>query len=225
MSDTRAVIHERLAERPPSAPSTGYAWAKWVAEHVCDSAHETILPNRVVIVRVGQLCGDTEHGIWNESEMWPLLIASMRYTGCLPVLPDEVSNIFNLIWRRWLIPTRVEELSLLPFDIAASSLLDVVTCDTLPQSYTNHTPIVHILNPRSVPWVELLRLFEMSGLSFDTVPNLEWFGKLEARISNSQTPPATRGLQDMWNNMVCLEGLYSIITLSLTTSLVYDQES
>jgi thioester reductase-like protein len=72
------------------AAAVGYARSKWVAEHICNSAHETSLRGRVAVVRIGQLCGDTEHGIWNESEAWPLLIASVRYTECLPTLRDEV---------------------------------------------------------------------------------------------------------------------------------------
>lgn len=87
-------MRECLPEHAESATAIGYARAKWVAEHICSGAHETVLSGRVVIARVGQLCGDTEHGVWSESEAWPLLIASMRYTEYLPVLPREVKLIY-----------------------------------------------------------------------------------------------------------------------------------
>lgn len=63
----------------------GYSQAKWVAEHICGRAFEGSLRGRVSIARIGQLCGDTLHGVWNESEAWPLLVATSRYVQCLPV--------------------------------------------------------------------------------------------------------------------------------------------
>lgn len=49
------------------------------------------MQGRVGILRVGQLCGDTQTGWWNEKEGWPLLIRTGDRTGCLPEL-DEVST-------------------------------------------------------------------------------------------------------------------------------------
>ena len=89
-TDDANTVYERLPEREDAAAPMGYARSKWVAEHLCQNAHATVLRGRVVIARIGQLCGDTEDGIWNESEAWPLLIASSRYTGCMPDLPNEV---------------------------------------------------------------------------------------------------------------------------------------
>ena len=108
------AIPEHLPTSPESAAPLGYAQAKWVAEHMCARASQfqsqkgrknlTGLPepknqtqtdlhahDRIAIARVGQLCGDTVHGVWNESEGWPLLIASAsaRRVGCLPKI-DEV---------------------------------------------------------------------------------------------------------------------------------------
>ena len=61
------------------AGATGYGQSKWVAERLCQAASD-----RVTVARVGQLCGDTEHGIWNETEAWPLLVRTADEVGCLP---------------------------------------------------------------------------------------------------------------------------------------------
>lgn len=95
-ADTNNVIHESLVEHERLSAPQGYARSKWVAEHLCASACRNVLPGRVSIARIGQLCGDTEHGVWNESEAWPLLIATTRYTGCLPVLLGVVCLFWHL---------------------------------------------------------------------------------------------------------------------------------
>jgi thioester reductase-like protein len=43
---------------------------------------------RVRILRIGQLCGDTVTGYWNEKEGWPLLIRTAQTTGSLPDLSE-----------------------------------------------------------------------------------------------------------------------------------------
>lgn len=65
-----------------SAGQTGYGQSKWVAEQICQAGHSSDRP--VTITRVGQLCGDTKHGIWNETEAWPLLVRTANEVGSLP---------------------------------------------------------------------------------------------------------------------------------------------
>ena len=89
-SDAGHTIYERLREHESAAAPLGYARAKWVAEHLCQSAHATTLRGRVAVARLGQLCGGTDDGRWNESEALPLLLASAKYAGCLPLLDGEV---------------------------------------------------------------------------------------------------------------------------------------
>ena len=87
-ADNQNVVVESLPCTEASAAAMGYARSKWVAEHMCSRAYHESLKNRVMIARIGQLCGDTVHGVWNEGEAWPLMIASARYTRCLPDLPE-----------------------------------------------------------------------------------------------------------------------------------------
>jgi thioester reductase-like protein len=46
------------------------------------------MSGRMRILRIGQLCGDTVTGYWNEKEGWPLLIRTAQTTGALPDLAD-----------------------------------------------------------------------------------------------------------------------------------------
>jgi len=79
-----SIIHEKLSEDPHDAGSLGYSQSKWVAEQVCAK-----FPGDVTILRIGQLCGDTIHGIWNEAEGWPLMIRSFANdVNCLPALNE-----------------------------------------------------------------------------------------------------------------------------------------
>ncbi|KAJ9107857.1 hypothetical protein QFC19_002763 [Naganishia cerealis] len=50
-----------------------------------------MLKDKVQVVRIGQLCGDTQEGIWNESEGWPLMIKSAQITGTLPMIRENPS--------------------------------------------------------------------------------------------------------------------------------------
>jgi thioester reductase-like protein len=82
-----------------------------------------MLKDRVQVLRIGQLCGDTEEGMWNESEGWPLLIKTAQTTGTLPVL-QEVSNTVpnSIMAARDLIESPFQNPSWLPVDIAAKSV-------------------------------------------------------------------------------------------------------
>ena len=73
----------------------GYAQSKWVAEQLCSEASRKGLD--VIVYRLGQLCGDTKKGVWNETEGWPLLIKSAEVTGVLPRINDVCATIYSLL--------------------------------------------------------------------------------------------------------------------------------
>jgi thioester reductase-like protein len=88
-----AQSQNEIEEIPSSDPATaspiGYSQSKWVVEKICETASQ--LPDmdgRVRILRIGQLCGDTVTGYWNEKEGWPLLIRTAQTTGSLPDLTE-----------------------------------------------------------------------------------------------------------------------------------------
>lgn len=104
-SSTASPILEEASVDPSNAASLGYGRSKWVAEQICGEAARRGRA-AVNVVRVGQICGDTEKGIWSESEVsrlchdsarpahasagqyWPLLVRSAGSTGCLPTFDD-----------------------------------------------------------------------------------------------------------------------------------------
>ncbi|TVY36248.1 Adenylate-forming reductase [Lachnellula occidentalis] len=105
-SPSTSPITESLSRSPSDADTLGYSRSKWVAEHICASASRIpAMRGRVNIVRVGQLTGDTRHGIWNMSEAWPLLLSSVGALGCLPRLEQMLD---------WL-----------PLDVAAGAVVDI----------------------------------------------------------------------------------------------------
>ena len=96
-------IKEVTSNDPATASPIGYSQSKWVVEKICDIAsqlHDMV--DRVRVLRIGQLCGDTVTGYWNEKEGWPLLIRTAQTTGALPDLSD-VSTPRSLILAQTLI--------------------------------------------------------------------------------------------------------------------------
>lgn len=85
------TIEERVYTDPDNAVAIGYARSKFVAESICASAWKAAGQGKVSILRLGQLSGDTLHGIWKTEEGWPQLFASAGLVGCLPDL-DEVTS-------------------------------------------------------------------------------------------------------------------------------------
>ncbi|KAJ9115675.1 putative NRPS-like protein biosynthetic cluster [Naganishia adeliensis] len=97
------TVYEKLSEDPNTAVPIGYSQSKWVTEQICARANESdMLNDKVQVLRIGQLCGDTQEGMWNESEGWPLMIKTAQTTGTMPILQENPS---------WL-----------PVDIAAQSV-------------------------------------------------------------------------------------------------------
>lgn len=58
---------EDFSASPATAAGTGYAQSKWIVEKLCEKASEKSgVP--VAALRIGQMVGDSVHGIWNETE-------------------------------------------------------------------------------------------------------------------------------------------------------------
>ena len=91
------VCQETFPESVETAASTGYARSKWVVEKICQrvgkSHHRR--SNRIGILRIGQIVGDTMGGVWNETEAWPVMFKSIETLGALPET-DEVNLLLVL---------------------------------------------------------------------------------------------------------------------------------
>lgn len=102
------VQEEALGEDPAVALGTGYAQSKYVVERILQSA-ERELGVPVVVLRVGQMCGHTGTGDWNQDEMWPIMFATAAHPH-INAIPELVGNLVDWI----------------PVDIAARAIGEIL---------------------------------------------------------------------------------------------------
>lgn len=148
-----AFVDEDFADDPVTAGGMGYGQSKWVVEKVLQLAGDVA---RVGVLRIGQLVGDTEFGVWNETEAWPLMFRTANVVGSLPKLSERP---------QWL-----------PVDLAGRAIADLVVATkslTAP-----HADVYHVLNPREAEWSVVLSGLEAGGLSFKPVENQAWLDGL-----------------------------------------------
>lgn len=89
------VIPEGRSYNPNDALDMGYAKSKWVAEALCDEAARQVDGLQVNIIRIGQLSTNTTTGIWNDAELWPLLLRGSQEIGSLANVPVSYFEIFS----------------------------------------------------------------------------------------------------------------------------------
>ncbi|KAF4969423.1 hypothetical protein FSARC_3354 [Fusarium sarcochroum] len=161
-------VLEAQVPSPAHAQHTGYARSKYVAEHITGNARKNAgAPARVL--RLGQLVGDTKVGEWNTTEGIPLMIQTAVTLGALPDLNEEMT---------WL-----------PVDLAASTILDLANLSGKEPSNRDSDPdlVYHILNPARFHWSkQMLPSMISAGFKFETLPTSEWMD----RLRNSDRDPA-----------------------------------
>ncbi|KAM0455039.1 hypothetical protein ACHAPV_007926 [Trichoderma viride] len=144
-----------VPERVPDfswAQNMGYAQSKSVAEHICARAASQGVTTRVL--RIGQIVGDTEHGVWNPQEAVPMIMQTAVTIGALPRLQETPS---------WL-----------PVDVVAEVVTDI-SLSSAGSIFTNVT------NPQLFSWNDdLLPALRKCGLVFDEVEPREWIKRLRA---------------------------------------------
>lgn len=179
-------IPERISHKPLSASPLGYSRSKWVAESICEQAHlHTRLKDHIAVLRIGQLCGDTESGIWNVTEAWPLMLSSVKVTGTLPNLKGE-----KLAW--------------LPVDLAAQAIIEIsqYTTSQLADAKSSATeiPVHHLLNPcTESTWSDLLTWLKNIIPPFDIVSPSTWVSQLDNLRDEKAKHPA-RKLLGLWKD-------------------------
>jgi len=153
------IIAEELPERFEDAQPTGYAQSKLVGEHICTHvATLTGLP--VYVVRIGQIIGDTERGIWNHLEAIPLLMQTARTLGALPAIDEEL---------RWL-----------PVDVAARCLIEIT-------SSSANTGTFNLVNRHTIHWTrDILTMLRDAGMEFEVLDPPAWV----ERLRKSEQDPA-----------------------------------
>lgn len=152
------------------ATPMGYGQSKWVAEEICCAAANNAAQKRVNLpvqmLRVGQVVGDTKHGIWNPKEAIPLTVQSALTIGALPVI--EVDD--TTFW--------------LPVDIAVTAVVELAFRS---RSHDNakEARIFHISSTTLLRWnMEFLPALKRNNLSFEAIPGPEWVRRLESAVPN-----------------------------------------
>lgn len=153
-------------KRPSSSSSAGEASAPALVAGANEEASEEGQiqqrePERapIVIARVGQLCGSLTTGVWNRSEVYPIMLSSARLMGCLP----DLSNRLSLSW--------------LPVDLAARAVLEMAFAGAsvgrqkgARGAQGTKTHVYHVVNPHQEPtWPDLLAwvVGEVNGLEVE----------------------------------------------------------
>ncbi|KAF2195783.1 acetyl-CoA synthetase-like protein [Zopfia rhizophila CBS 207.26] len=184
-----ATIPEAHIDNLSHAQNMGYARSKLVTEHIIRAAaQKTGMEARVL--RVGQIMGDTAHGIWNTTEAIPLMIRSANSIGVLPAL-DE-----NLSW--------------IPVDVCARAVLELTKLipgsdDSDPASqHTDPEMVYHVINTNTFHWTrDLLPALKASSPSFEVLPQREWIKRLKEGDQDPEKNPTIKLLgffEDKYDN-------------------------
>ncbi|KAH8819123.1 putative NRPS-like enzyme [Xylogone sp. PMI_703] len=155
-------VPESLPTSFSNAQSSGYGRSKLVTEHICINAADQVgIP--VYILRVGQIIGDTTHGIWNSSEAIPLMIQTARTIGHLPDIDEEF---------RWM-----------PVDLTAQSAIEISNSNAA-------AGVFNLVNPCTLHWTrEIIPYLRQAGLEFELCDTASWLKLLEASDDPVKNPP------------------------------------
>ncbi|KAF2486979.1 hypothetical protein BDY17DRAFT_273602 [Neohortaea acidophila] len=173
------AVPEQILDDPSYASDLGYSQSKWVAEGVCrNAAKHPRLRGRVSVLRVGQLSGDSETGIWNAKEAWPIMLSCAKLTGSLPNLKNQVID--------WL-----------PLDIAAKAMLQGVYA---PSQRGTDIAVYHVLNKHQTPtWSDLLKWLKECK-DFEIVEPSVFFQQLNESSCNEGHQHPAMHLVGHWEN-------------------------
>ena len=187
------VPEEPIGSDHTVALPTGYAQSKYIVERLTQlaSASETLKQN-VMLLRVGQLCGSTETGMWNVNEMWPIMFATSFHPGmkCIPEFGEK-----KVDW--------------IPVDIAAKTISEVLVSSDREKDDGKYE-VFNIVNPQSISWSNLVSILQASSSKLgklDVVSMAKWVSRLSALSSmiSADELPGLKLLQ-FFEDMAASEG-------------------
>ena len=182
-----AVIPEEPIADLNQVSETGYAASKLVGEKIVEFAVHNAKADASV-VRIGQMVGDMHAGIWNDTEMVPLMVRSALTMGILPETGEQCC---------WL-----------PVDVCAKAIVEIEGLDEptrkAGEEVNGITPsvvskerdkklIYNISSPLTFRWDEdLLPALKSSGLHFEIVPFPQWIDRLRKLAAQTSTADASK---------------------------------
>ncbi|KAI9252120.1 hypothetical protein BY458DRAFT_523405 [Sporodiniella umbellata] len=144
----------------------GYAQSKFVCEILLNYlVKEKNMP--CYIERVGQMVGSNDSGVWNTTEMYPLLFAGGILMRKMPKLSTKVD---------WI-----------SVDCAAATITDILFSTSQPEACAGQF-VYNIVNPKIQSWSSLLETIKLCGIEFDTVETTEWLEALSKDENNPSFP-------------------------------------
>lgn len=176
-------LPEEVPKAISQAQAMGYAHSKYVAEHLCKRAAERQRGFHAKIIRIGQIIGDTVHGIWNVSEATPLMLQSAVTIGSLPQLDEQL---------RWLPVDQVAQIS-----VELAALPEVVRNGHHRSPPTGGPCTVYnLVNPYTLHWTrDLLPTLHQLGLKFNEALPTEWCKHLQESSQDPEANPPAKLLE------------------------------
>lgn len=178
-----STIPEEVSFDPRDAFSLGYARSKWIVEALCQELALTarIHGLELVVLRIGQMVGDTQHGIWNETEAYPLMFKTAQTIGALPDKVDQPDQQLN-----WL-----------PVDVAGWMCARLTVTPLVPPltpQEPSRCSVVHIVNDQLTPYKDVVAALRKAGIgNFAILPGPAWVRALRtAEDQDPRTNPAIK---------------------------------
>lgn len=157
-----------FSQTTEAALQTGYALSKYIIERLVTVPQFKALGIDVEMLRVGQLCGSTVTGHWNESEMWPIMFSSAVKIGSVPML-----KAVSVDW--------------VPVDVAGASIAELL----LNRESDLSLRVSHIVNPKTLTWAELVSIWSDAAMDVNCrqlqrVSLKQWVADLNRRLQWGQ---------------------------------------
>ena len=185
-----ARIPEQVIEDLEHASDMGYGRSKLVGEHIVAAAVEQA-GAEASILRIGQVVGDTKHGIWNDREAIPSIVRSALTMGVLPDLK---------VWCDWLpvdtladVVNQLAGLGSIDFfqgkededEVKSNGITKQPSPHASGKGKGNVELVYNVNSPHTFAWTStFLPALRAAGIQFETVPFEDWIQRLRSLSSN-----------------------------------------